>query len=331
MGRTETANAKLFLLIARCPILPVLCPACHGTAMNATHAHDTRNGLIAAVTTYLLWGFLPVLFHLLRAVPAFDVVAWRVVFSFPVCLAFIALTAQHGEIIAALRQPRVMLRLALSAGLIGFNWLTYVSAVENGHVLAASLGYYINPLVTVGLGTLILGERLSRRQWVAVAIAAMGIALLSNGAWAMLGTALALALSFALYGLVRKTTPVGSITALGIETLLLTPAAIGWVAVGHITGEVTGGGLNMVLLAASGLATAVPLILFGVAARHLPLSTLGFLQFIAPTLVFLVGIVLGEHLDPQRLGCFVLIWIALGLFACDGWQTARANRSATAS
>jgi chloramphenicol-sensitive protein RarD len=288
--------------------------------------HHTRTGLIAGLSAYVIWGFMPILFHLLHTVPPLDVVAWRVVFTLPVCLVFVTASTGWADLIATLRQPRLVLRLVVSAVLVGTNWTLYVAAVVHGHVLATSLCYYINPLVNVALGTLFLGERLSWRQWLAVAIAAAGIMLLLGGAIAMLGTALALAFSFAFYALMRKTTPVKAITGLTIETMVLYPLAAIWAfattraAGGSALGA---GGLVPLLLLASGLMTAVPLILFAVAARTMALSTLGFLQFIAPTIVFLIGVVLGETLDSLRIACFVLIWIALALFVWDIWQRNR--------
>jgi chloramphenicol-sensitive protein RarD len=285
------------------------------------HDHpDARRGLIAGMSAYLIWGFMPILFHLLNRVQPFDVVAWRVVFTLPICLVFVAISRGWRDLLATLRQPRLVLRLLLSAALVGTNWTLYVSAVVHGHVLATSLGYYINPLVNVALGTLFLHERLTWRQWTAVGIAAAGISLLLAGAIGMLGIALSLAVSFALYALVRKLTPVGAIAGLTVETMALYPLAALWAwssTQGPHGSPMAGGGLVPMLLMLSGLVTAVPLILFGVAARNLPLSTLGFLQFIAPTIVFLIGLVLGETLDPLRLACFVLIWAALALFVWD--------------
>jgi chloramphenicol-sensitive protein RarD len=233
----------------------------------------------------------------------------------------------QADLRATLRQRRVLLQLAGSAALIGANWMIYVTAVVNGHVLATSLGYYINPLINVVIGTLFLGERLRWRQWGAVAIAAVGIALLLAGAITMLGTALALAGTFAMYGLSRKMIPVSAITGMTIETLALYPFAVGWAvftARMPAGSAIAHGGWVPLLLVISGVATAIPLILFAMAARRLTLSTLGFLQFTAPTLVFLMGVfALGERLDPLRLACFVLIWIAVALFAWDSWQHTR--------
>ena len=280
-----------------------------------------RTGLTLAVGAYVFWGFLPLFFRMLRHVPAVELVGWRVVFTLPLCLAIVAARGQAADLRAALADRAVLLRLCASALLIGANWLLYVIAINTGHVLAASLGYYINPLLNVLLGTILLGERLTRTQWTAVAIAGLGIALLLAGAIEMLGIALALAVSFALYGLVRKLTPVGSVPGLTIETSVLYLPAIAVVAwqarppagssLGHDAGTTIG-------LLASGVVTAVPLLLFAVAARRLDLSTLGFVQFLSPTLAFLLGIfVFGEPLDPVRLGCFMLIWTAIALFSWD--------------
>ncbi|QCI94641.1 EamA family transporter RarD [Novosphingobium sp. EMRT-2] len=267
-----------------------------------------RTGLMLAVAAYVIWGFLPLFFRMLHHVPAVELVGWRVVFTLPLCLAIVAARGQAADVRAALADRAVLLRLCASALLIGANWLLYVIAINNGHVLAASLGYYINPLLNVLLGTLLLGERLTRTQWTAVAIAGLGIAL-------------ALAVSFALYGLVRKLTPVGSVPGLTIETSVLYLPAIAVVAwqahspAGSSLGQDAG---TTIGLAASGVVTAVPLLLFAVAARRLDLSTLGFVQFLSPTLAFLLGIfVFDEPLDPVRLACFVLIWTAIALFSWD--------------
>jgi len=317
-------------------------PACPPTARPATarhmnpavNNHPARSAFIAGLGAYVLWGFLPLLFHALRGVPPLELVAWRVVFTLPVCLVFVLMTHGWGDLFATLRNSRVTGWLMLSAVMVGTNWTLYVTAVVNGHVLATSLGYYINPLVNVLIGTLFLGERLHWRQWVAVAIAGAGIALLAVGAIEMLGTALELAVSFGLYGLIRKTTPVKAITGLTVETLVLVAPAAAWVwivACGPHGSSMAHGGLingawTPVLLASSGVTTAVPLVLFAIAARNLALSTMGFIQFSMPTIVFLVGVfLLGEPLDPLRLRCFMLIWIAVALFAWDIWLRSRQN------
>lgn len=303
--------------------------------MNSTdHTARSNHGLLAGLGAYVLWGFMPLLFHALRTVSPFEVVAWRVVFTLPVCLMFTALGRGWGDLWRTLRQPALVLRMIASASLIGINWTLYIYSVVHAHVLATSLGYYINPLINVLIGTVLLGERLSWRQWTAVAVAASGIALLLSGALDMLGTALVLATSFALYGLIRKVTPVTAITGLTIETMVLYPFAVAWalslVQSPHGT-VLAQGGVVTFLLIISGVITAVPLMLFAFAARKLPLSTLGFLQYTAPTLVFLIGLAFGEALDRLKIACFVLIWIAVALFVWDIWRKTRYLNAPAAS
>lgn len=285
--------------------------------------HHARQGLVAGVAAYLVWGFLPLLFHALREVSPLELVAWRIVFTLPVCLVMLAATGGFPDLWMTLRQRTVMLRLLLSSLLIGMNWLMYVTAVVHAHVLATSLGYYINPLLTVLIGTVFLGERLRWRQWAAVGVAAVGIGLLVAGALDMVGTALQLAVSFAIYGLVRKVTPVRATTGMLIETLYLFPLALGYalhVVAGPVPSALTHAMPVPLLVASTGLTTAIPLILFAVAARNMSLSALGFLQFSLPSMVFLVGVyILGEPLDHARLACFLFIWVAVGLFCWDAW------------
>jgi chloramphenicol-sensitive protein RarD len=279
------------------------------------------NGMAYAVAAYLIWGLLPLYLLLVREVPAAEFVGWRILFTVPVCLAIVTLRRQWGDVIAALRRPAVVGALLASALLIGGNWLVYVYAVNAGHVLAASLGYYINPLVNVLLGTVFLGEKLGRRQWLAVGIAGAGVALLAWGARDMLSISLTLAGSFALYGLVRKLAPVGSLPGLTIETALLALPAAGYLAFLAQGGIALHFGTDTrlsLLIACSGVATAVPLLLFALAARRMDYSSLGFVQFLAPTIAFVLGLtVFDEPLRPIQLGCFVLIWIAVAVFAWD--------------
>jgi chloramphenicol-sensitive protein RarD len=279
------------------------------------------DGLALALGAYLIWGLLPLYIRLVHAVPPFEFVAWRILLTVPVCVAIVALRRQWPDIVTALRRAPVVMALLASALLIGTNWVVYIYAVQGGHVLAASLGYYINPLVNVLLGTVFLRERLGGRQWLAVAIAAVGVTLLAWGAREMLSISLALAGSFSLYGLVRKLAPVGSLPGLTIETALLAvPAAVylALLASGGTAlhfGEDTGLSL---LVAGSGVATAVPLLMFALAARRMDYSALGFVQFLAPTIQFAIGLlVFHEPLRPLQLACFVLIWAAVAVFAWD--------------
>lgn len=282
------------------------------------------SGMPEALGAYLLWGLLPLYLMLVRQVPAVEFVGWRVVWTVPVCLLIVAVRRQGAEVLRAFADRRALGLLAISAVLIGVNWLVYVAAIQAGHVFAASLGYYINPLVNVLAGTLFLEEKLSRRQWIAVAIAAAGVSLLAWGAREMLGISLALAISFAAYGLVRKLVPVGSLPGLTVESaFLLLPALgiVGWYAAASQGSSLGQGIASDLLIACAGVVTAIPLLLFAVAARRMAYSTLGFVQFLAPTIVFVLGLVVfREPLNPIQLACFIAIWIAIAIFTWDLWS-----------
>ncbi len=288
--------------------------------MPALRSHRP-SGLPYALGAYLIWGLLPLYLRLLKAVPPFEFVAWRIVFTVPLCLLFIAARRQWGELRAVLANRRQLLTLLVTALLIGINWTIYIAAVQHGHVLATSLGYYINPLVNVLAGTLFLKERLSRRQWSAVALAALGVSLLAWGALDTLWISLSLAVSFSLYGLIRKLTPVGSLTGLTIEAavLLLPAMAVAWWYAQQPLGSSVGHDLGQSLLVAcAGVLTAVPLLMFAVAAQRMDYSALGMVQFLSPTIVFFLGLFLfGEPLKPVQLACFLLIWAAIALFVWD--------------
>lgn len=289
--------------------------------MADAHATHHRNGLFMALSTYAIWGIMPLYLRLVHWVPPYEFIAWRVICTLPVCLLFAALLRQFGAIRAALAKPRLVAVLGLSALLVAINWTIYVAAVQSGHVLAASLGYYINPLANVFAGTLFLGERLSQRQWLAVALAAAGVSLLAWDAREMLWISLSLAISFCSYGLVRKLAPVESLPGLTIETLLLLlPAmAVAWWFGQGPDGPAMGRDLaSSALLGFSGVMTGVPLLLFASAARRMDYSTLGMTQFLAPTIVFVLGIsVFHEPLKPTQLACFTLIWCAIAVFVWD--------------
>jgi len=290
-----------------------------------------RSGLTAALGAYLMWGFLPLYLILVSAIPSVEFVAWRVIWTLPLCLAIAASRRQLGEILSALRNPRVVVVLAVSAALIGGNWLVYIWAIQTGEVFAASLGYYINPLINVLLGTVLLGERLSQLRWLAVAIAGAGIAMLLGGALTTLWISLVLALSFATYGLLRKRVPVGALPGLTIESLILLAPALGiagWYAADP-AGSSFGKDWDLsLLIVLGGALTAIPLWLFAVAARRMHYSTLGFIQFLAPTIVFVLGLtVFDQPLLPAQLWAFVAIWIAIAVFVWD----LRASRTPAAS
>lgn len=274
-----------------------------------------------ALAAYTIWGFLPLYIALMRHVPAFEMVAWRIVFTLPFCLAIAVFRRQIGEIARAFAEWRALRLLLASSLLIGVNWVVFIVAVNGGQVLAASLGYYINPLVNVLLGTLFLGERLNRAQWWAVALAGAVVAVLAFGAIDTLWISLVLGVSFGLYGLVRKLAPVGSLPGLTIETTLLLPLAIAtawWFAVGPRLSSFGNDVETTWLLIGAGVLTAVPLLLFAVAARRMDYSTLGFVQFLSPTIAFVLGLtVFGEPLRTVQLASFVLIWLAIALFSWD--------------
>jgi chloramphenicol-sensitive protein RarD len=286
------------------------------------------SGLAPALGAYLIWGFLPLYLLLVKSVPPFEFVGWRIIWTLPLCLLIVAYRRQFPELLAALRSPRSLLALLASAVLIAINWFVYIWAIMAGEVYATSIGYYLNPLLNVLLGTLVLGERLSRRQWLAVGIAAVAVALLAAGAVTSLWISLTLGFSFALYGLVRKQVSVGSLPGLTIESaILLLPAAAiaGWYGTSP-QGSSFGQDWQMSgLIIFSGVVTAVPLLLFALAARRMDYSTLGFIQYLSPTIVFFLGLFVFEQpLAPAKLASFVLIWVAVAIFVWDLWAKRRA-------
>lgn len=288
--------------------------------MNSAPAPLDRTGLTAALGAYVIWGLMPLYLLLVRSVPAFEFVGWRIIWTLPLCLLIALLRKQWPELRAAFAHRRTLGWLALSATLIAVNWVVYVWAIQNGQVYAASLGYYINPLVNVLLGTMLLGERLTRRQWIAVALAAIGVSLLAAGALTTLWISLTLALSFGSYGLIRKQVAVGAVPGLTIESTLLLVPSFG-VALYYAQTEGSSFAVSTKLslaIMAGGAFTAFPLLLFAIAARKLPYSTLGFIQFLAPSIVFILGLtVFGEELKPAQAACFACIWAAAAVFAWD--------------
>lgn len=291
------------------------------------------SGLPAALGAYLIWGFLPVYLLLVTSVPPFEFVGWRIIWTLPFCLIIVAFRRQFPALRDAIANRRTLLALFASALLIGINWLVYIWAIVQNQVYAASLGYYLNPLLNVLLGTVLLGERLSKWQWLAVAIAASAVALLAAGALTTLWISLSLAFSFGLYGIVRKQVAVGSLPGLTIESAILLLPAIGiaWFYAVSPAGPSFGTDLGLsAAIAFSGVVTAVPLLLFAIAARRMNYSTLGFIQYLAPTIVFLLGLtVFEEELNVAQLGSFILIWTAVGIFVADLWSRSRQARAET--
>ncbi len=273
------------------------------------------------MAAFLLWGLFPLYWKQLASVPALEVVAHRTAWGFAAMAGWVTLRGGWPAVLAVARRPRTLALLASSAVLIGVNWLLYVWAVVHGHVVEASLGYYVNPLVNVLLGVLVLGERLSRPQQVAVGLAAAGVAVLTAGHGRLPWIALALAVSFGLYGLVRKTVGADAVTGLLCETAILAPAAtalvlsLGWRGTGAFGPTAP---FESVLLALGGVVTAVPLVLFALGARSLPLSTLGLIQYLSPSLQFLIAVFLfREPFTRSHAAAFGCIWSALALLTWD--------------
>jgi chloramphenicol-sensitive protein RarD len=271
--------------------------------------------LFAGFGAYLIWGLLPLYLRQLIGVPAEDVLAHRIVWSLLVMAFVTTISAGWPRLRAAFARPRLLAMLFGSAVFITCNWLIYTWSILNGHVLDTSLGYFINPLISVVFGVVLLGERLAWPQWLAVGCAAAGVAVLAIGHGELPLISLGLALSFALYGLIRKQAQIDAVTGLFIETLFLAPLALGWL----LTRPVGGFAVptpTLLLLMAGGVLTAVPLMLFGIAARRLKLSTLGLMQYFSPSLVFLQGIFLfHEPIDGWQMFAFGCIWIGLAIYS----------------
>ncbi len=295
--------------------------------MTAAAEQEARRGLWITAATFALWGVVPVYWHLLQAVPSPHIIAHRIVWSTLLVVAWLVYSArlQWWRRIAA--QPRALATLALSSVAIAFNWGLYIWAVNAGHVIETSLGYFINPLVNVLLGVLVLRERLRPLQWLAVACAALGVAWLTVDAGTLPWIALVLAGSFGLYGLLRKLVQVDAVAGLGVESLYLFLPALGfvlWGEAGHGGGFVGGWGWrNDLLLAFGGVVTAVPLIGFAYGVRRIPLSLVGLLQYIAPSLQLLLGVwFFREPFDAGKAIGFAAIWIGLLLFAGESlWRS----------
>jgi chloramphenicol-sensitive protein RarD len=279
------------------------------------------SGAICGASAFLIWGISPLYWKLLMAVPALEIAAHRVVWSFLIVIPFILTTRRRKELLLALTNPRSMTLLVVTSLLVGCNWLVYIWAINNGHLLQASLGYYINPLVNVLLGTLFLKERLRVFQVFAVILAGTGVLYLTIVYGQFPWIACILALTFGFYGLIRKTINVGSLVGLAMETFLLTVPALGYLIFVdlHGAGAFGNGPLRIdLLLAGTSVITATPLLLFAMSARRVKLTTLGFLQYIGPSGMFLMAIfIFLEPFRPEQLVSFVLIWAALVLYSID--------------
>ena len=290
-----------------------------------------RSGMAAGVAAYLLWGLFPLYWPLLEPAAPVEILAHRIVWSL-VFLAVVLAVAGGGFSFARRLGRRRAGLLAVAAALITVNWGTFIHGVNSGHVVETSLGYFINPLVSVALGVGVLGERLRLAQGWAVGIGALAVAILAVDYGRPPWIALILAFSFGLYGLVKKHVGIGGTQSLAVETALLLLPALGYLAYLGATGGgtfTTEGPGHAALIAAGGVATAVPLMLFGAAANRLPLSTLGVLQFIGPTMHFVIGVAInGEPMPPVRLAGFALVWLALAVFTVDLLRASRRARAA---
>jgi chloramphenicol-sensitive protein RarD len=281
-----------------------------------------RSGIISATLAFLCWGLFPLYFRALGEVPSMQILAHRMVWSLGFLLIVLALRRQW-KWLAIVREPRVLGSFVASAFLLSANWLVYIWAVTNGHVIEASLGYFINPLVNIMLGFLMLKERMRPAQWGAIGLAALGVAWLTWQSGSVPWIALMLAFSFGAYGLLRKTAALGALEGLSLETMVLFPLAAGYLVWLTVQGDnlflTTASDTTRWLLIAAGPLTAIPLLLFANGARQIPLSILGLLQYLSPTLQFLLGVLLfQEAFSAERLVGFVLIWTALLLFGGEG-------------
>lgn len=288
-----------------------------------------RNGLLSAAAAYGLWGLLPAYFVALSASGAVEILAWRIVFSLIFCVLIVVAMRGITRTIGLLRSPRVVRWSLLAAVLIFVNWAVYVYASLNQFIVEAALGYFINPLVTVGLGVVVLKETLRPAQWFALTLALIAVIVLAVGYGSVPYISLILAFSFGFYGLVKNRLGPGvkSLDSLTLETLWLTPIALGLLVLVSVQGGLTLGTLgpgHTALLLMAGAVTSIPLLFFGAAVRRLPLSVLGLMQYLAPVLQFLFGVVvMNEPMPPERWVGFGLVWIALVLLSADAIPRSR--------
>jgi len=286
-----------------------------------------NKGIWNGLAAYVMWGFFPIYWKLLQDVPALQVIGHRVGWSFILLIAVILLTKQWKEFRGAALDPKVIGIYAIAGVLLSVNWLIYVWGVNSGFIVETSLGYFINPLISVLLGVLFLHERLRSMQWIPVGLAAVGVIYLTLTYGRLPWIALSLAISFGVYGLVKKLAPLGSLYGLTLETALVFPIAILYLLFAQMTG--TGvflhqGAPTDILLVGTGIVTSIPLLMFASAARQIPLTMIGVLQYIAPTLQFLIGIFLyHEPFDQSRLIGFSLVWLALIIFWVENYLANR--------
>lgn len=296
-------------------------------------SNASNKGLWAASGAYFLWGFLPIYWKIIKHIPSFEILCHRIAWSFLFVGFLLAWRRKHEWIGQVRAQPKILLHFTISALLLAVNWFIYIWGVNSGFIVETSLGYFINPLVNVLIGVVLLNEKLRRIQWVSVGLAATGVLYLTWAYGAFPWISLSLAFSFAIYGYMRKTGALGSLEGLALETTVLFIPALAYL----IFLETNGTGvffdtdaLSHTMLILAGAATSIPLILFAYGAQRVSMSTLGILQYTAPTIQFCIGVFMyGEAFDETRLTGFLFIWVALGLYTADRFLTL--SRSSTAS
>lgn len=298
----------------------------------AAEVRERSVGVASALSAYVIWGFLPLYFLLLLPTEAWEIVAWRILLAFVFCLILLTVTRAWPAFVRIVRQPRLLLLTAVAGVFIYVNWQVYILATLSDHVIETSLGYFINPIVTVLLGVLVLRERLRLTQWVAIGISVVAVGVIVVGYGAFPWIALTLAFSFGFYGLIKKQVGprVDAVGGLTLESFWLLPVAIVQLIVVASTSGITmgtAGPLHTVLLSLAGIITAIPLLLFAAGARRIPLTVIGLLQFVAPVLQFIIGAwVLGEPMPLERWIGFGLVWAALIVLSVDSVLFSRRGR-----
>jgi len=285
-----------------------------------------KKGVFLAIGAYALWGLFPIYWKQLQQVPATEIIGHRIVWSLVFTFGVVAFKRRIGVMLQTIRNPRMVLIYGIAAGLLAVNWTTYVWGINAGYVVEASLGYFINPLVSVLLGVIFFRERLRVLQWAAIMLATVGVAYLTVRYGSLPWIALVLAFSFGTYGLIKKSAPLEALEGLTLEVSLLFVPAVMYLLFLESKGVGTFGhaGLSSILLALGGVVTAVPLLMFAGAARRIPLSMVGILQYIAPTLQFSIGVwVYGEEFSTARLTGFCFIWVALMIYTVEGLYVRR--------
>jgi len=292
----------------------------HSAPSHVAERRQIRHGTLAGIGTYIIWGVVPIFFKQIDTIPAGEVIAHRVVWSLLLMAIYLWLTQGFAVVKTVLRKPRQMARIAIASLLVGTNWLIFVYGVNQGRILETSLGYFILPLLNVALGVMVLNEKLRRLQWLAVTLAAIGVTIEAIRVGGLPWISLTLAATFGFYGLMRKQLPLDSANGLFLETACMTPLALGYLLWLSFNGQSHFGVSTQVdlMLAATGVVTAIPLLLFAIAARRLPLSTIGFLQYLAPTISFMIAIFLyHEPMNVHRALGFAMIWTALIVYSID--------------